>query len=62
MMIYVAHRGDDVVAIGTLDEVANQLGISEKTVKCFSAKAYSKIWAKYPNGKRLVADRVVIED
>ncbi len=62
MMIYVAHKGDDVVAIGTIDEVAKKLGIKERTVKYLSCNAHHKRWAEKPNTNSLVTDRVVISE
>lgn len=40
MRIYVLYRGDEVVDIGTRREIAERLGVTEKTITQYGCPAY----------------------
>lgn len=48
---YVLYKGDDIVAMGTAEEIAEELGIKPDTVK----------WYSYPSAQRGNIIAVVIE-
>lgn len=58
MTVYVAHKGEDVVAIGTRDEVADKLGVNTDTVRFWSSPHNHKLWRESKFGNRMVVDRV----
>ena len=37
---YALYRGDDLIMIGTLAEIAKKLGVDEKTVRFYGTPAY----------------------
>ena len=51
---YVVYRGDDVLGIGTADELAERLGIKPDTVRWLSSATAHK----RDKGNHMVAERV----
>lgn len=39
---YAVYRGDDLLAIGTAEEIAEKLGIKKKTVYFYASPSYKK--------------------
>ncbi len=62
MTVYVAHKGESVVAIGTLEEVANSLGVTMKTVQFWASPANHSKWRRYAKSNRMVVDRVEVSE
>ena len=48
---YALYQDDDFITCGTIKEISEETGISEKNLCYYSFKSYEK---KCPNGKRLV--------
>lgn len=40
MRLYVLYRGDEVVGVGTRKELAERLGVTEKTITGYGSPAY----------------------
>lgn len=59
MTVYVAHKGESVVAIGTRDELAEKLGVTMKTVSFWASPANHRLW-RDGNGNRMVVDKVEV--
>lgn len=59
MTVYVAHKGESVVAIGTRAEVANSLGVTVDTVSHWASPTIHRLWRE-GNGNRMVVDRVEV--
>lgn len=51
---YVMYKGDDIIAIGTAQEIADQLGIKKKTVYGYACQYTDKYRNK---GKHKIAVR-----
>lgn len=49
---YALYKGDELLAVGTVREIANQIGVTEKTVFHYGTPTYKKRTSK--NGRRLV--------
>lgn len=60
MTCFVAHRGEEVVAIGTIEEVALALGVKKKIVSYLTSPTNHRKWAQVPNSRRVVVDRVEV--
>lgn len=54
---YVVYRGDEVIAVGTLEEVAERLGIQERSVRFMASHAAHRR-ERRSKRPRLVAERV----
>lgn len=48
---YALYQDDDFITCGTIKEISEETGISEKNLRYYSFKSYEK---KCPNGKRLI--------
>lgn len=58
---YALYKGDDLLAIGTLEELAETLGVTPNTIYYYSMSAYQRKGnVKKPTGKRIVA--IKLED
>ncbi|WP_375614878.1 hypothetical protein [Streptococcus thermophilus] len=53
MKEYALYRGDELLAIGTKREIAEQLGISVRSVSFYGTTSYAKRTSE-KNGRRLV--------
>lgn len=40
MKEYALYKGDDILAIGTINEIANQLGVKRDTIAYYKTQAY----------------------
>jgi DNA-binding CsgD family transcriptional regulator len=49
---YALYKGDELLAIGTVREIANQIGVTEKTVFHYGTPTYKKQTSE--NARRLV--------
>lgn len=49
---YVLYKGDELLAMGTKREIAEQLGVSASTVGYYGTPAYARRTSE--NGRRLV--------
>ncbi len=56
---YALYRGDDMIAIGTIAELAKARGVKEDTIRFYGAPIYQKR-GRGTNGKRLAL--VKLED
>lgn len=52
---YALYKGDDLLAIGTLEELAEFRGVTPNSIYYYSMPAYQRKARKKGNGKRLVA-------
>lgn len=59
---YVVHKGEEVVAIGTIDEVAEALGVKLLTVQFLTSPSNHRKWNMTPDSKRLVIDKVEVDE
>lgn len=50
---YALYKGDELLAMGTKREIAEQLGISVDSVTCYGTPSYAKRTSEN-NGRRLV--------
>lgn len=48
MITYALYKGDKLLGFGTTKELADQLGVKEKTIKFYNTKSYKK---RSKNGK-----------
>lgn len=53
MKEYALYKGDELLAMGTKREIAEQLGISVDSVTCYGTPSYAKRTSEN-NGRRLV--------
>ena len=51
--IYALYKGDDCIATGTAKEIAEQTGVSVKTIHFYSTPSYKKRVSD-KNGRRLI--------
>lgn len=40
--MYVLYKGEDVIAIGTIEEIAEKLEVKENTIKFYGFDSYKK--------------------
>lgn len=50
---YALYKGDDLLSIGTIKEIAHHLKIKEKTVKFYKTNSYKKRTSE-EKGRRLI--------
>ena len=60
MIYYVVYQGEEVVCVGEKAEVAEKLGISEKSVYWLSTPAAKKR-ADKPGSTKMFAERVEVD-
>lgn len=53
-MIYAAYKGEEIVAMGTLKEVAQALHIKESSVIWYTKPSAKKRTEKYKNGRTII--------
>lgn len=49
---YALYKGEELIAMGTKREIAEQLGVSPSTVGCYGTPVYARRTSE--NGRRLV--------
>lgn len=54
--IYVLYRGDEVIDIGTKEELAKRHGVSAETISFYASPTHKA------RGKPIVAERVVVRE
>lgn len=52
MKVYVVYKGEDILAIGTVEEIAKILGIKPESVIFYNSKTYKKRTSE--NARRLI--------
>jgi len=52
LTVYALYKGEQLIADGTIKEIAKKLGNSEKTIRFFATPSYKKRVSE--NGRRLV--------
>ena len=57
MSEYALYQGDVFVTLGTLEEISEETGISEASIKYYSWKSY---WNRYPNGRKVI--KIEVDD
>lgn len=53
-MIYAAYKGEEIVAMGSLQEVAQELRIKESSVIWYTKPSAKKRTEKYKNGRTII--------
>ena len=53
-MIYAAYKGEEIEAMGTLQEVAKALNIKESSVIWYTRPSPKKRTEKYKNGRTII--------
>lgn len=53
-VIYAAYKGEEIVAMGTLKEVAQALRIKESSVIWYTKPSAKKRTEKYKNGRTII--------
>lgn len=51
--VYALYKGDDLIIIGTIDEIANLLNIKKESVRFYKTPTYKKRTTE--NARRLVS-------
>jgi len=54
MKEYVMYKGEDLLSIGTLDEIAEERGIDRETVRFYTTPAYGRRVAKRKNARNYI--------
>lgn len=54
MKEYAMYKGDDCIAIGTIDEIAKRLNVKVKTIKFYLTPTYKKRVKKSKNRRELI--------
>jgi hypothetical protein len=49
--LYSVYKGDEMIALGTAKECAEQLGIKDKSVICYASDSHKRKFLKYKNSK-----------
>ena len=57
MKEYALYKGDEILQIGTIQEIAKEQKVKEKTVKFYKTRAYEKRIQKRKN----ISSRILIE-
>ena len=57
---YAVYKGDDFIFMGTLEEVAERLGVSTKSVKWMSTPAAKKR-ADKPGSTKMIVEKVEVD-
>lgn len=57
---YSVYKGDEFIFIGTLDEVAERLGVSTKSVKWMATPAAKKR-ADKPGSTKMIVEKVEVD-
>lgn len=57
MSEYALYQDDTFVTLGTLEEISEETGISEASIKYYSWKSY---WNRYPNGRKVI--KIEVDD
>lgn len=52
--IYAMYKGDDIIAIGTSDEICKQLGINKMSFHRYRTKYYKKLLENSKNRRYVV--------
>lgn len=60
-MEYALYKGDKLIAIGTIQEIANELGVQYRTIKYYTTNAYKRKLAKRKNPKNY-KELILIDD
>ena len=56
MQEYALYKGDELLGIGTLEELAEKRGVQKETIYYYSMPAYQRKGnVKKPTGKRMIA-------
>ena len=58
---YSVYKGDEFVLMGTLEEVAEKLGVSKSTVRWMSTPAAHKR-AEKPGSTKMIVEKVEVDD
>lgn len=57
--VYSLYKGEDILAIGTMSEIAKEHGVARETVKHWASKAYRKRLASRPRrGEHKIVDKI----
>lgn len=59
--LYAAYRGDELVAIGTVEELAEVLGVKPRTVRWYATPSAKKL-AERSKRARLVVEKLAGEE
>ena len=54
MKEYAMYKGDECIAIGTIDEIAKRLNVKVKTIKFYLTPTYKKRVKKSKNRRELI--------
>ena len=57
---YAVYKGDEFIFVGTLEEVAEKLGVSTKSVKWMATPA-AKRRADKPGSTKMIIEKVEVE-
>lgn len=57
---YAVYKGDDFIFMGTLEEVAERLGVSTKSVKWMATPAAKKR-ADKPGSTKMIVEKVEVD-
>lgn len=55
LKVYALYKGEELLAIGTADELANQRGVKRRTIYKYTEKAYQHHPRKNGESKRIIA-------
>lgn len=58
---FAVYKGDDFIFLGTLEEVAEKLGVSKGTVRWMSTPAAHKR-AEKPGSTKMIVEKVEVDD
>lgn len=56
MIVYVLYRDDDVLGVGTAEELARLMGVRPETIRFYASNCSKQ------RNKKLVAERVYVRD
>ena len=57
MKEYALYKGDEILSIGTIQEIAKEQNVQERTVKFYKTRSYEKRIQKRKN----ISSRILIE-
>ncbi len=62
MREYALYKGDDILAIGTVEEIAKEMGIKPATVRYYNSQAYRRRLEKQKRTENSVRIAVPLDD